>query len=33
MGPKSGWMAKMLALAQQDEEYADLVALLAQDVE
>lgn len=33
MGPKRGWTAKMLALAQRDAEYADLVELLAQDVE
>lgn len=32
MGPKSGWTAKMLALAQGDAQYADLVPLLAQDV-
>ena len=32
MGPKSGWTAKMLALAQRDAQYADLVPLLAQDV-
>lgn len=32
MGPKSGWTAKMLALAQRDATYADLVALLVQDV-
>jgi len=33
MEPKSGWTAKMLARAQSDATYADLVPLLAQDAE
>lgn len=33
LGPKGVWTTKMLALAQRDAQYADLVALLTQDME
>lgn len=33
LGPKTGWTAKLLAFAERDKTYADLVALLTQDAE